>query len=55
MVAAWIKPIPPFKDFLWMIVIIMPFGPLLLELQGFYEHPLLKQYGTDPGPVDTRP
>ena len=37
------KAIPPFKDFLWMIVIIMPFGPLLLELQGFYEHPLLKQ------------
>ena len=39
------QPILPFKDFLWMIVIIMPFGPLLLELQGFYEHPLLKQYG----------
>ncbi len=37
------KAIPPFKDFLWMIVIIMPFGPLLLEFQGFYEHPLLKQ------------
>ncbi len=35
--------IPPFKNFLWMVVIIMPFGPLLLELQGFYEHPLLKQ------------
>ena len=37
------QPIPLFKSFLWMVVIIMPFGPLLLELQGFYEHPLLKQ------------
>ena len=35
--------IPPFTRFLWMIVVIMPFGPLMLELQGFYEHPLQKQ------------
>ncbi len=35
--------IPPFRDFLWLIVVIMPCGPLLLELQGFYEHPLHKQ------------
>lgn len=35
--------IPPFKDFLWLIILIMPCGPLLLELQGFYEHPLQKQ------------
>ena len=34
--------IPPFKEFLWMIVVIMPCGPLMLELQGFYEHPLQK-------------
>ena len=37
--------IPPFKEFLWMIVVIMPCGPLMLELQGFYEHPLQKQMG----------
>ena len=36
------EPIPPFKEFLWMIVVIMPCGPLMLELQGFYEHPLQK-------------
>ncbi len=34
--------IPPFRQHLWMIVIIMPFGPLLLEMQGFYQHPLQK-------------
>ncbi len=38
-----IDPIPPFRDFLWLIVVIMPCGPLMLELQGFYEHPLQKQ------------
>ncbi len=37
--------IPPFNEFLWMIVVIMPCGPLMLELQGFYEHPLQKQIG----------
>ncbi len=35
--------IPPFGQFLWMIVVIMPFGPLMLEFQNFYEHPLQKQ------------
>ena len=35
--------VPPFSEFLWMVMVIMPFGPLLLELQGFYEHPLQKQ------------
>ena len=37
--------IPPFGRFLWMIVVIMPFGPLMLELQGFYAHPLQKNFG----------
>lgn len=36
------KPIPPFADFRWMLFIIMPFGPIFLELQGFYNHPLQK-------------
>ncbi len=35
--------IPPFGKFLWMIVVMMPFGPLMLELQGFYTHPLQKE------------
>ena len=35
--------IPPFHQFQWMILIIMPGGPILLELQGYYSHPLHKQ------------
>lgn len=31
-----------FEKFFWMQVIIMPFGPVLLETQGFYSHPLEK-------------
>lgn len=38
-----IEQVPPFSEFLWMVMVIMPFGPLMLELQGFYEHPLQKQ------------
>ena len=39
-----LDPIPLFREFQWMIVVIMVCGPLLLELQGFYEHPLQKQF-----------
>ena len=31
--------IGPFEKFLWMLAVIVPFGPLLLDLQGFYNHP----------------
>jgi exopolysaccharide biosynthesis polyprenyl glycosylphosphotransferase len=34
--------IPSFEQFLWMLAVIMPFGPFLLELQGYYAHPLEK-------------
>lgn len=34
--------IPPFSAFYWMLAILMPFGPFLLEIQGFYNHPLDK-------------
>ena len=37
-----LKEIPDFVDFLWMLAVIMPFGPFLLELQGYYAHPLEK-------------
>jgi exopolysaccharide biosynthesis polyprenyl glycosylphosphotransferase len=37
-----IPEIEPFKVFTWFIVIIMPFGPLFLELNGFYHFPLQK-------------
>ena len=36
------KPIGPFKDFQWLLFVIMPFGPIILELQGYYSHPLQK-------------
>lgn len=34
--------IPPLQDFLWMFIIVALFGPLLLEMQGFYQYPLEK-------------
>ncbi len=37
-----ISEIPSFEYFLWMLAVIMPFGPFLLELQGYYAYPLEK-------------
>jgi exopolysaccharide biosynthesis polyprenyl glycosylphosphotransferase len=37
-----IPPIDPFGAFAWLIVIIVPFGPLFLDLNGFYQFPLQK-------------
>ncbi|MDP6858974.1 MAG: sugar transferase [Verrucomicrobiales bacterium] len=34
--------IPVFKDFLWLIAIVVPFTPLVLEMTGYYHHPLQK-------------
>ena len=31
-----------FGRFVWMLAVIMPFGPFLLEMQGFYSYPLEK-------------
>ena len=36
------KPIGPFSEFQWLLFVIMPFGPIILELQGFYVHPVQK-------------
>ncbi|MCX6966665.1 MAG: sugar transferase [Verrucomicrobia bacterium] len=41
-----LEPIGVFSENQWMIFIIMPFGPILLELQGFYTHPLQKTLAT---------
>lgn len=38
-------PIEPFSEFQWLLFVIMPFGPIMLELQGFYSHPLQKTLG----------
>jgi exopolysaccharide biosynthesis polyprenyl glycosylphosphotransferase len=34
--------IPPFVNFLWLFIVVCPFGPLFLEFQGFYQYPLEK-------------
>jgi exopolysaccharide biosynthesis polyprenyl glycosylphosphotransferase len=34
-------PIPPFRDFAWLLVIIIPASPFLLEWHDFYNHPLV--------------
>ncbi len=39
------KPIGPFSEFQWLLFVILPFGPIVLELQGFYSHPLQKTLG----------
>src|SRR5450432_4405839 len=36
------RPIQGFDAFHWMIFIIIPFGPIILEMQGFYNYPLQK-------------
>jgi exopolysaccharide biosynthesis polyprenyl glycosylphosphotransferase len=38
--------IGPFSHSQWMVIIVLPFGPILLELQGFYGHPLQKGVGS---------
>ncbi len=34
--------IPEFKYFVWVLAVLVPFGPFLLELQGYYQYPLEK-------------
>ncbi len=40
----WFKldAIETFGSYQWLLVVIMPFGPILLDLQGFYRSPLTK-------------
>ena len=44
-------PIGPFKDFQWLLFAIMPFGPICLEMQGFYSNPLQKEGGKSLGQI----
>src|ERR1700733_8688174 len=39
------KAIGPFSEFQWLLFVILPFGPIVLELQGFYQHLLQKTLG----------
>ncbi len=36
------KRIDPFGNYSWLLIVVMLFGPILLDLQGFYESPLDK-------------
>ncbi|MCP4846911.1 MAG: sugar transferase [Verrucomicrobiaceae bacterium] len=44
--SGWFGPvdvqIPEFGDFLWELSIVVPFTPVVLEMFGYYEHPLQK-------------
>jgi exopolysaccharide biosynthesis polyprenyl glycosylphosphotransferase len=34
--------VDPQRNYAWLLIVIMPFGPILLDLQGFYQSPLNK-------------
>ena len=34
--------IDPFQNYQWLLIVIMPFGPIILDLQGFYQSPFNK-------------
>ncbi|MGH8095431.1 MAG: sugar transferase [Chthoniobacterales bacterium] len=38
-------PIDPFRNYQWLLIVIMPFGPILLDLQGFYQSPFNRTLG----------
>jgi len=35
----------PFSEFQWLLFVLIPFGPICLHAQGFYEHPERKTVG----------
>ncbi len=37
--------IPEFRNFIWLMFIVVPFTPIVLEFQGYYRHPLQKTLG----------
>jgi exopolysaccharide biosynthesis polyprenyl glycosylphosphotransferase len=39
-----IPTLEPADLFVWLAVLVIPFGPLLLDSQGFYNHPLRKNF-----------
>lgn len=45
------RQIPPFSEFRWVLFVLMPFGPLMLEFQGFYTHSLQRPFGRSLGQV----
>ncbi|HWB60196.1 MAG TPA: sugar transferase [Chthoniobacteraceae bacterium] len=45
----WDKPIGDFSNFVWMIPVIIPVGPIALEMQEFYSAPYQKTVGKSLG------
>jgi exopolysaccharide biosynthesis polyprenyl glycosylphosphotransferase len=46
-IIAWLKlePASPFENFAWLYLVLIPTAPLILESQGFYNHPPLCSRG----------
>lgn len=38
------QPIGSFDEFRWVLFLLMPFGPIILEMQGYYNHILQKTF-----------
>src|SRR5918997_1685620 len=36
------RSIDPFSNYQWVMLVVTAFGPILLDLQGFYQSPLTK-------------
>ena len=36
------KTVDPLSNYHWLIIVVMAFGPIILDLQGFYQSPLTK-------------
>src|SRR5262249_61867979 len=36
-----LPPVPEFDSFVWLYLVLIPAAPLILEIQGFYNRPLL--------------
>ncbi len=36
------RPIDPFVNYSWLLIVVMLFGPITLDIQGFYDSPIDK-------------
>lgn len=44
-VTSCFRSVPAFEEMFWLMAIIVPFTPIVLEFQGYYDHPLQKTIG----------
>ena len=45
------SPIAVFKEFQWLLFVLVPFAPICLEARGFYEHAAHKTVGKSLGQI----